>query len=95
MDVIIEYSNFRKEGDYLIILLIFIFVLSFIGTITESLAIGWLLVSSAVLFGYCVTIICSKTKELTDMGKWILIFSAIGLIYAIMVISGFDVKSLF
>lgn len=40
-------------------------------------------------------VMCSKTEKLTDIGKWTFVFAVIGLIYSIMIISGFDVRSLF
>lgn len=76
-------------------LLLIVYVIIIIGNLTESLAIGWLLLSSAVLGGYCLITMCSKKEKLTYLGKWVLLFSVIGFIYSIMLISGFDVKSLF
>lgn len=56
---------------------------------------GWLLLASAALSGYCLIVMCSKTEKFTDIGKWTFVFAVIGLIYSIMTISGFDVRSLF
>lgn len=79
----------------MVLMLLIIYVALFISTITESLAIGWLLLTFAALSGYCLIVICSKTEKLTDIGKWTFVFAVIGLIYSIMTISGFDVRSLF
>lgn len=79
----------------MVLMLLIIYVALFISTITESLAIGWLLLASAALSGYCLIVMCSKTEKLTDIGKWTFVFAVIGLIYSIMTISGFDVMSLF
>lgn len=37
----------------MVLMLLIIYVALFISTITESLAIGWLLLASAALSGYC------------------------------------------
>lgn len=79
----------------MVLLLLIAYVILFISTIVESVAIGWLLLLSVVLTGYCLIVMCSKTEKLTNIGKWILVFAVVGLIYSIMTITGFDVKSLF
>lgn len=79
----------------MVLLFLIAYVILFISTVTESVAIGWLLLISAALGGYCLIVICSKTEKLTDIGKWIFVFAVIGLIYSIMTISGFNVRSLF
>lgn len=79
----------------MVLLLLIAYAILFVSTITESVAIGWLLLISAVLGGYCLIVMCSKTEKLTNIGKWTFVFAVVGLIYSIMTISGFDVRSLF
>ena len=79
----------------MVLLFLIAYVILFISTITESVAIGWLLLISAALGGYCLIVMCSKTEKLTDIGKWVFVFAVIGFVYSIMTISGFNVRSLF
>ena len=79
----------------MVLLFLIAYVLLFISSITESVSIGWLLLISAALGGYCLIVMCSKTEKLTDIGKWVFVFAVIGFVYSIMTISGFDVRSLF
>lgn len=44
-------------------LLLITYVILFTSTITESMAIGWLFLISAVLGGYCLIVMCSKTEK--------------------------------
>lgn len=79
----------------MVLLFLIAYVILFISTVIESVAIGWLLLISAALGGYCLIVMCSKTEKLIDIGKWVFVFAVIGFVYSIMTISGFDVKSLF
>ena len=76
-------------------MLLILFIILFVITISGVLNVGWLMTYSIGVFLYCCLIFADKTRVLNSKGKMVCIISLFGIAYSICVLKGVDIISLF
>ena len=70
-------------------------IVLFLLTIFQKIKVGWLLFYSLAVFMYTLIILLSKTKTLTKFGVYSSVFSMLGIIYCLCVLTGMDIAAMF
>ena len=70
-------------------------IVLFLLTIFQKIRVGWLLFYSLAVFMYTLIILLSKTKALTKLGVYLSVFSMLGIIYCLCVLTGVDIAAMF
>lgn len=70
-------------------------IVLFLLTIFQKIRVGWLLFYSLAVFMYILIILLSKTKALTKLGVYLSVFSMLGIIYCLCVLTGVDIAAMF
>lgn len=70
-------------------------IVLFLLTIFQKIRVGWLLFYSLAVFMYTLIILLSKTKALTKLGVYLSVFSMLGIVYCLCVLTGVDIAAMF